>query len=62
MTMPLCAALYLRVATTRRAKHHVLIPDQKREGEAYCAARGHQLIETYVGPARPPRTTDAPIR
>ncbi len=42
------AALYLRVSTARQAEHDVSIPDQKRQGEAYCAARGYQLIETYV--------------
>ena len=26
------------------------IPDQKRQGEAYCEARGYQLVETYVEP------------
>ena len=48
MTVPLRAALYLRVSTARQAEHDVSIPDQKRQGEAYCAARGYQLVETYV--------------
>jgi len=42
------AVLYLRVSTVRQAEHDVSIPDQKRQGEAYCAARGYQLIDTYV--------------
>jgi site-specific DNA recombinase len=50
MTLPLRAALYLRVSTARQAEHDVSIPDQKRQGEAYCASRGYQLIETYVEP------------
>jgi DNA invertase Pin-like site-specific DNA recombinase len=50
MTVPLRAALYLRVSTARQAEHDVSIPDQKRQGEAYCASRGCQLIETYVEP------------
>ena len=37
MTVPLRAALYLRVSTARQAEHDVSIPDQKRQGEAYCA-------------------------
>ena len=49
MTVPVRAALYLRVSTARQAEHDVSIPDQKRQGEAYCATRGYQLIETYVG-------------
>jgi len=44
------AALYLRVSTPRQAEHDVSIPDQKRQGEAYCATRGYQLVETYVEP------------
>ena len=50
MTVPLRAALYLRVSTARQAEHDVSIPDQKRQGEAYCAARGYQIVETYVEP------------
>ncbi|HAP47071.1 MAG TPA: recombinase family protein, partial [Afipia sp.] len=49
-TVPLRAALYLRVSTARQAEHDVSIPDQKRQGEAYCEARGLQLVETFVEP------------
>ena len=49
-SVPLRAALYLRVSTPRQAEHDVSIPDQRRQGEAYCQARGYQLIETYVEP------------
>ncbi len=48
--VPLRAALYLRVSTARQAEHDVSIPDQRKQGEAYCAARGYQLVETYVEP------------
>ncbi|MGP1394586.1 MAG: recombinase family protein [Inquilinaceae bacterium] len=44
------AALYLRVSTARQAEHDVSIPDQGRQGEAYCEARGYELVETYVEP------------
>ena len=50
MTVPLRAALYLRVSTARQAEHDISIRDQRRQGEAYCAARGHQLVETFVEP------------
>src|ERR1700728_4843694 len=50
MTVPLRAALYLRVSTARQAEHDVSIPDQKRQGEAYCQSRGYELAETYVEP------------
>jgi site-specific DNA recombinase len=42
------AALYLRVSTTRQAEHDVSIPDQRRQGETWCASRGFQLVETFV--------------
>src|SRR5262249_57173195 len=48
MTVPLRAALYLRVSTARQAEHDVSIPDQRKQGEAYCASRGYKLAETYV--------------
>src|SRR5579863_8476180 len=50
MTAPQRAALYLRVSTARQAEHDVSIPDQRRQGEAYCTSRGYQLVETYVEP------------
>lgn len=49
-TVPLRAALYLRVSTARQAEHDVSIPDQKRQGEAYCESRGLQLVETFIEP------------
>ncbi|MCO5132087.1 MAG: recombinase family protein [Xanthobacteraceae bacterium] len=49
-TVPLRAALYLRVSTARQAEHDVSIPDQKRQGEAYCDARNLQLVETFIEP------------
>ena len=48
MIMPLRAVLYLRVSTARQAEHDVSIPDQRRQGEAWCAARGYDLVETFV--------------
>ncbi|MGO4712164.1 recombinase family protein [Bradyrhizobium sp. 2TAF24] len=42
------AALYLRVSTARQAEHDVSIPDQRKQGETYCAARGYELIDTFV--------------
>jgi len=45
------AALYLRVSTARQAEHDVSIPDQKRQGEAYCASRGYDLVDTFIAGA-----------
>ena len=50
MTVPLRAALYLRVSTARQAEHDISIPDQRRQGENYCTSRGYRLVETYVEP------------
>ena len=48
MTVPLRAALYLRVSTARQAEHDVSIPDQRRQGEAYCLSRSLELVDTFV--------------
>ena len=42
------AALYLRVSTARQAEHDVSIPDQRKQGETWCASRGYQLVDTFV--------------
>jgi DNA invertase Pin-like site-specific DNA recombinase len=47
MTVPL-RALYLRVSTARQAEHDVSIPDQRKQGEAYCLSRGLELVDTFV--------------
>lgn len=41
-------ALYLRVSTTRQAQHDVSIPDQRQQGEAWCAAHGYELVDTFI--------------
>jgi site-specific DNA recombinase len=40
MTMPVRAALYLRVSTGRQADSDFSIPDQRRQAKTYCASRG----------------------
>lgn len=42
------AALYLRVSTGRQAENDLSIPDQRRQGLAYCEARGWQVVAEYV--------------
>ena len=59
-TIPMRAALYLRVSTPRQAEHDVSIPDQKRQGEAYCEARGYNWSRPSSSPAHPPPMTAAP--
>jgi hypothetical protein len=46
--LPLRAALYLRVSAARQAEHDVSIPDQRRQGEAYCLSRGYGLVDTFI--------------
>ena len=50
MTMPVRAALYLRVSTGRQADSDLSIPDQRRQAMAYCASRGWEIVSDYVEP------------
>src|SRR5690349_19684839 len=50
MTMPVRAALYLRVSTGRQADNDLSIPDQRRQAKAYCASRGWEIVADYVEP------------
>lgn len=43
-------ALYLRVSTSRQAERDLSIPDQRRQGEAYCAAKGWEIVKDYIEP------------
>ncbi len=57
MTVPLRAALYLRVSTARQAEHDESIPDQRKQGEAYSL---HAAISSsrpsWKRALRPPTT------
>ena len=44
------AALYLRVSTVRQVENDLSIPDQRRQTEAYCAARGWTVAAEFVEP------------
>ena len=48
MTVPLRAALYLRVSTGRQAENDLSIPDQRRQAKGYCASRGWEIVSDYV--------------
>src|ERR1700720_4242034 len=50
MTMPVRAALYLRVSTGRQADNDLSIPDQRRQAKGYCASRGWEIVAEYVEP------------
>jgi site-specific DNA recombinase len=50
MKMPVRAALYLRVSTGRQADSDLSIPDQRRQGNSYCASRGWEIVADYVEP------------
>lgn len=43
-------ALYLRVSTGRQAESDLSIPDQRRQIESYCLARGWQVAAEFVEP------------
>src|SRR5216683_2439671 len=49
MTMPVRAALYLRVSTGRQADNDLSIPDQRRQAKAYCASRGWEIAVGLAG-------------
>jgi site-specific DNA recombinase len=46
------AALYLRVSTGRQAESDLSIRDQRRQTEAYCAAKGWDVAAEFVEDAR----------
>src|SRR5260221_10207551 len=50
MTMPVRAALYLRVPTGRQADNDLSIPDQRRQAKGYCTSRGWEIVADYVEP------------
>lgn len=60
MTVPLRAALYLRVSTARQAEHDVSIPDQKRQGEAIAPRAATKSSRPTSSRAHPRRMTVAP--
>ena len=43
-------ALYLRVSTARQAEKDLSIPDQRRQAESYCRAKGWTVAAEYVEP------------
>jgi site-specific DNA recombinase len=43
-------AIYLRVSTGRQAEQDLSIPDQKKQTQGWCEARGWQVIAEYVEP------------
>ena len=46
------AALYLRVSTNRQTENDLSIPDQRRQAERYCEAKGWQIVAEYVEPGQ----------
>ena len=41
-------AVYARVSTKRQAKGDISIPDQLKQAEDYCTAKGWEMVATYV--------------
>jgi len=48
MTVPVRAALYLRVSTGRQADNDLSIPDQRRQAKGYCTSRGWEMVADFV--------------
>ena len=58
---PIRAALYLRVSTGRQADSDLSIPDQRRQAETICKARGWEVGRRLRrARANPPPTTGGP--
>lgn len=49
---PIRAALYLRVSTGRQADSDLSIPDQRRQAENFCKARGWEVVADFVEPGQ----------
>jgi site-specific DNA recombinase len=54
------AAIYLRVSTNRQAEHDLSIPDQRRQAEKFCQARGWSIISEFVEAGASATTADRP--
>ena len=50
MTVPIRAALYLRVSTSRQAENDLSIPDQRCQAKGYCTSHGWEIVADYVEP------------
>jgi DNA invertase Pin-like site-specific DNA recombinase len=55
------AALYARVSTGRQAEKDLSIPDQIRQLESYCQAKGWTIHKTYVEPGASARDDNRPV-
>ena len=45
---PSRVALYMRASTGRQAESNLSIPDQRRQGLAFCKARGWKIVGEFV--------------
>ncbi len=55
------AAVYLRVSTSRQADHDLSIPDQRRQAQGYCEARGWTVVSEYEEPGASATTDRRPV-
>ncbi len=49
---PIRAALYFRVSTVRQADSDLSIPDQRRQAENFCKARGWEVVADFIEPGQ----------
>jgi site-specific DNA recombinase len=57
----ICAALYIRVSTSRQAEADLSIPDQIKQLTTYCERKGWQVADTYVEPGASALDDDRPV-
>src|SRR5947199_2928915 len=53
-------AIYARVSTTRQAEHDISIPDQIKQAQKYCDARGWYVVREFVDPGASARDDKRP--
>jgi len=59
--MPVKAAIYVRVSTSRQAERDLSLPDQIAQCRAYCEQRGWEVIEVFSEPGASALDDDRPV-
>ncbi len=54
-------AIYLRVSTPKQAKQDISIPDQRRQAQDHCSAKGWDVVREYIEPGKSATDDRRPI-
>ena len=55
-----CAAIYVRVSTSRQADHDLSKPDQIAQCRAYCEGKGWDVVQVFSEPGASGLDDDRP--